>query len=143
MERTARAARGSAYQDVLTSYQEFLTPIAVDGELAVIFLQGLLDCSQLDDVEFFRFNWMLGGHLTNMDNAFYQRKDGVVSDERWEIMQRQLRFFVSSPGFAGFWEAFEHSTLAPEFVEIVESEMANLDETNRIKMSILRPESTP
>ena len=129
MESASRASRGAAYQNVLSSYQSFLTPIAVNKDLAEIFRQGLLDGSQLNESDFFRFNWVFGGYFTDMDNAYYQYQDGVVSETRWQLMQRQLRFFVESPGFIYWWATFEHSTLSPEFVEVVESEVAKLNKS--------------
>ncbi len=129
MERTARAARGAAYQDVLATFQSFLIPIGTDGELADIFRRGLLDIDQLDESEFFRFNWMMGGYLTNLDNAFYQLQDDVVSEERWLTMLHGLRFFVRSPGFKDWWGQFDQSTMAPEFVQIVQSELDVLENT--------------
>ncbi len=129
MERTARAARGAAYQGVLTTFQSYLIPIGTDGEMADIFRRGLVDIDQLNESEFFRFNWMMGGYLTNLDNAFYQLQDGVVSEERWQTMLHGLRFFVRSPGFKDWWERWDDSTVAPEFAQIVRSEVDALENT--------------
>lgn len=127
MESTARAARGAAYQNVLTTYQSYLTPVAANAELADIFQRGLMDSQQLTESEFFRFNWLLGGYLTNLDNSFYQRQDGVVSEERWQVLLTQLRYFVRAPGFKDWWQGWDDSTVAPEFARIVESEVKALE----------------
>ena len=46
MERTERAARGTAYQDLLTNLQSYLSPVAADAGLAEILRRGLIDCEQ-------------------------------------------------------------------------------------------------
>ena len=122
MESTARAARGAAYQDALSNYQSHLIPIALDPELTDIYLRGMKDCDQLSEAEFFRFNWLMGGFLTNLDNMYYQHQDGVVSADRWEGVQSQLRWFFQYPGFFTWWTGFDKSTLSEDFIAIVEAE---------------------
>lgn len=126
MERTTRAARGAAYQDALVNYQSYLTPVAENGELAEIFRKGLQDFDELSEVERFRFMWILGGFVTNMDNIFYQHQDGLISDERWKVTLNSLRWFIRTPGFKQWWPEFDESTLSPELAAIVQSELEAL-----------------
>ena len=123
MERSERAARGAAYQDVLSNLQTFLTPIGADGELAEIIRRGLVDLSQLSESEFFRFNWLLGGYMTNLDNVYYQYCDGVVSEARWQMMLSGLRYFIRAPGFYSWWTDWDDSTVGPEFAAAIHKEV--------------------
>ena len=123
MERTARAARGAAYQDALANSQSYLTPVGENGELAEIFRMGLQDCDKLSEAERFRFMWIIGGYVTNMDNVFYQHQDGVISEERWQVTLNSLRWFIRNPGFKQWWPEFDKSTMSPGFVAIVQSEV--------------------
>jgi hypothetical protein len=123
MENSARAARGAAYQDALSNYQSHLIPIALDAELTDIFLRGMKDYELLDEADAFRFNWLMGGYLTNLDNIFYQHQDGVVSADRWQSVQSQLRWFVEFPGFITWWTGFDKSTLSEDFITVIHAEL--------------------
>ena len=127
MERTERAARGTAYQDVLSNLQSYLSPVAADGELAEIIRLGLVDCEQLSEQEFFRFNWLMGGYITNLDNVYYQHQDGVVSEARWQMMLRGLRYFMRTPGFKAWWSNWDDTTVAPEFAAVLRAEIAAIE----------------
>jgi hypothetical protein len=126
MENSARAARGAAYQNALSNYQSHLIPIALDAELAEIFLHGINNFGQLNETDAFRFNWLMGGYMTNLDNMYYQHQDGVVSAERWLSVQSQLRWFLAYQGFVAWWTGFDKSTLSPDFVAIVDAEFKNI-----------------
>ena len=130
MERNERAARGAAYQDVLSNLQTYLTPVSADAELSEIFRRGLLDCRELTEAEFFRFNWMVGGYMTNLDNVYYQYCDGVVSEARWQIMLNHVRYFARTPGFRDWWDQWDESTVDAEFVKIVRAEIEALENTH-------------
>ena len=122
-ENSARAARGAAYQDALSNYQSHLIPIALDAELTDIFLRGMKDYEQLAEAEAFRFNWLMGGYLTNLDNIFYQHQAGVVSADRWQSVQSQLRWFVNYPGFITWWKDYDKSTLSGDLIAVMHTEL--------------------
>ena len=127
MERSARASRGAAYQGVVGYMQGHSSPVALDADTSEIVRQGLQDIGSLSEAEHFRFNWIMGGQLISYDNAFYQSKDGVVSLERWETMLCQLRWFLAAPGFRDWWESYSHESLGTEFVEVITSEINEIE----------------
>ncbi len=127
MERSARAARGAAYQDVIGYMQGHLAPVGLDADASEIVRRGLQDIGSLGDAEHFRFNWIMGGQLNSWDNAFYQYKDGVVSRERWETMLRQIRWFLAAPGFRDWWDSYSQDAHGEEFVEVIASEIKKLE----------------
>lgn len=71
---------------------------------------------------------MIGGYMTNLDNVYYQYRDGVVSEARWHLMLSHIRYFSRTPGFKHWWEQWDESTVAPQFVNIVRTEMEALEE---------------
>ena len=122
MEISSRAASGAAYQNILATIQSYLAPVVADAELADIVRRGLVG-ETLDESESFRFTWLLGGHLSNADNVYYQYRHGVVSEERWQIRLAELRWFIKAPGFVNFWGEWGRESVTPEFSSIIEAEV--------------------
>jgi hypothetical protein len=55
MDRTARAAKGAAYQDFLGYFQSATLPAVHDAEIAEIVRRGMIDVDSLSEAETFRF----------------------------------------------------------------------------------------
>ncbi len=132
MERTERASTGAAYQELISSMQAQLQPAAQQADLSEIIRRGLEDSMALDEAELFRFNWLMGGQINCYENAYYQYQHGVVSEERWQRMLNELNYFVSSPGYADWWDGYAKSTLSPDMVKIVD-EMVRAARSDRIQ----------
>ena len=126
VRQNTRASRGAAYQDVIGYLQSILAPAAFDADTSEIIRRGLQDVRGLSEAEHFRFHWIMGGLLTSYDNAFYQYQDGVVSNERWEVLVSQLRWFLAAPGFREWWQSYPSESLSTGFVEVVTSEIRRL-----------------
>ena len=126
MERSARAARGAAYQDVIGYMQAHLAPVALDADASEIIRRGLEDINSLSEADYFRFNWIMGGHINSCDNAFYQIRDGVVSVDRWEALLGQLQWFMAAPGFREWWASYAHESLGADFVQVINTEIGKL-----------------
>lgn len=123
MERTARAARGQSYQDLLAGLQNHLAPVGMDESMSDIFQRGLYSFESLSELEKFRFNWIFGGHIVTNENAFYQGKDGILSEERTEQLFKSLKWFFLAPGFREWWRTYPKDTLHPDFVAMLDEYM--------------------
>ena len=55
MDRTARAAKGAAYQDFLGYFQNSMMPLAFDETISEIIRRGMIDFDSLSEAETFRF----------------------------------------------------------------------------------------
>lgn len=127
MERNDRAARGQSYQDLLTGLQSHLAPLALDESTSDIFHRGLQSFESLNDLEQFRFNWLMGGHIVTNENVFYQRQEGVLSEERSEQLFQSLQWFFVNPGFRSWWKNYPKSTLHPEFVAMLDGYLRDIE----------------
>jgi hypothetical protein len=127
MERSDRAARGQSYQDLLTGLQSHLAPLALDESTSDLFHRGLKNFESLNDLEQFRFNWLMGGHIVTNENVFYQREEGMLSEERSEQLFQSLQWFFVNPGFRSWWKNYPKSTLHPEFVAMLDSYMTDIE----------------
>jgi hypothetical protein len=127
MERSDRAARGQSYQDLLTGLQSHLAPLALDESTSDLFHRGLKNFESLNGLEQFRFNWLMGGHIVTNENVFYQREEGMLSEERSEQLFQSLQWFFVNPGFRSWWKSYPKSTLHPEFVAMLDSYMRDIE----------------
>ena len=64
--------------------------------------------------------------VTN-ENAFYRRKDGMLSEARTEQLLQSLRWFFLAPGFREWWRTYPKDTLHPEFVAMLDDYMAEAE----------------
>ena len=127
MESSARAARGHSYQTLLNGLQSHLAPVSMDETMSDIFRRGLADYHSLSELEQFRFNWTFGGHIVTNENVFYQRKEGMLSNERYEQLFQSLKWFFVNPGFRDWWQTYPKETLHPEFVTKLDGYLAEAE----------------
>jgi hypothetical protein len=126
MDRTVRAARGAAYQEFLGYFQSATLPAVHDAAIAEIVRRGMIDVRSLNEAESFRFTWSMGAIIVTFDNALYQHDVGVLPVDRWQVLERQLRYYCRAPGFGPWFEEYSKETLSPEFVQLVNGILASL-----------------
>ncbi len=128
IESSHKEARGQSYQSLLMGLQNHFGAVALDETLSDIFRRGLASYESLNSLEQFRFNWVLGGYLVTNENAFYQKKDGILSEDRWDHLFRALKWYYLSPGVREWWLSYPKDTLHPEFAALIEEYIRTIEE---------------
>jgi hypothetical protein len=60
----------------------------------------------LSDLEKFRFNILMGSYVIQLENAYYQHLDGMLSEARWEVLLRQVGATFVAPGHREWWNTY-------------------------------------
>lgn len=84
--------------------------------------------SQMNEADAFRFNWIISGIFTGVENAMYQFQNGMLSEDRWQSQFNYARWLLTAPGVRSWWATYSTSHLAPDFVLLVDDEIRRLEE---------------
>jgi hypothetical protein len=83
--------------------------------------RGSEDIGQLDEDELMRFGVFMFGVLTELDNAYYCYRAGLLEEGRWQQVRGQLKGTLQPPGAIRWWESNQMGgVLSPEFVALVD-----------------------
>ncbi len=106
MEQADRTARGQSYQEIISGISEQMSGVGLDESTSDVVHRGMQSFVSLNDLEKFRFHWIMSGHVVNHENAYYQHLDGMLSEARWEDLLRQLSWFFVAPGVREWWDTY-------------------------------------
>ena len=119
IRQNTKAVRRTAHISAVDAFNHFNSLVAQDPELARIFRTGLLDTGKLNEDERVRFERLMSIVITNLENLFFQHRDGLLEAERWEAYEAILRDFVSFPIFPSYWQQARRR-MSRSFVTYVE-----------------------
>jgi len=131
MSQNTRATRAATYQEFNHQlHQTMLTVLMVPG-LSKIARLGMIDLGQLDEDEAYAFTFWLNGVMRAYDNAYYQRRVGMLDDDRWEAHRADLVLLLDAPGIVRWWNTYiggaaprdrlgGRTNYSPGFVALVE-----------------------
>ena len=113
----------SSYQNLLGRIFSVRDSVINQPELGKMFMDNpdLKPC--LDDcgVSVQEFFWLLK-YLTVLENFYYQREKGVMSDQTWRAYASKVRLVFKTPKIRKFWENFrEFGTYRSDWVDFVDA----------------------
>jgi hypothetical protein len=91
MVENTRALRAGTYQDFQRNVDEVFNRLIVDPE-----------------------------NRRPYENALYQRRVGLLDEERWRVQLLALSSALLNPGVGQWWNAAGYRSYSPEFVALVE-----------------------
>jgi hypothetical protein len=108
IRQNTKAVRRTAHISTVEAFNHLSTLIAQDPEVARISRTGALDIAELNDDERLRFERLMSILVTNLENLFFQHRDGLLEAERWEAYEAVLRDVISSSSFPIVWQHVRH-----------------------------------
>jgi len=119
IRQNTKAVRRTAHISAVDAFNNFNSLIAQSPEVARIGRIGMLDPGKLNEDERVRFERLMSIVITNLENLFFQHRDGLLEAERWEAYEAILRDFVSFPIFPSYWQQARRR-MSRSFVTYVE-----------------------
>jgi hypothetical protein len=77
---------------------------------------GAPDISPVEQVQYAAY---MSAHFANLEDIFYQHRDGLLTDAAFEAPTRGAKFMMGAPGARRFWE-FAKVMYPQEFVAFVD-----------------------
>jgi hypothetical protein len=124
MLENTRALQAGTYQDFQRNLDDAFNRLIVDPENRRSIRRGASDYGQLDEDDAYLFQYWIVGVLHAYDNALYQRRVGLLHEERWQVQLSNMSVTLRQPGVAQWWNAEAYRHFSSEFVALVEKILA-------------------
>jgi hypothetical protein len=124
VEQNLQVSRAQALRDTLNP-GEWTLEAARDPELAAFYARAMAQPEALSSEEQVRFFFLMGTLLSGIEKNHLMYEQGLLTEERWEAQQRQLRFFFKQPGAAYYWQRFR-SMHTRAFAKVVEQQRQDI-----------------
>ncbi len=110
LRRNEQHTQTAALDETVRSFSQWREQISSDRATAEIWVRGLADPSNLDEVDRIRFDYLLATLFYSFQ-ATYRRAKNAGSPETWENGREVLAAVLSNPGAARYWAAFQNRFL--------------------------------
>src|SRR5690242_13862067 len=126
LREQTRERRQSAVNALTVQWGELTKALHEDGEFTTIYLRGLQSFHDLDPISKLRFSAFQNRFFKNFEGMYYSRREGILTSELWEEIDRTMSDFLAYDGVREWWQTRKHwHTNA--FVEIVDAIIAKGD----------------
>ena len=122
VRHSSRVAEASMNFQILTIANDHSSLTIRDPELGQLASSGQTDPESLSDREWERFVEYAYVRFGIWEEAFLNRRSGVVNDETWKAYDGWCRSTANGDGYARFWVQ-ERSGHAPSFQRYIDSEI--------------------
>ena len=116
------AMRSAATQEASGQAADLYLSMAMDQRLPIIFVEFLNDPTSKNSEETARFMALMTGAFFNIQNWYFQSRDGYLDESLWNSWSRVIRMMSALPGFQLFWEQ-RSSIYSSEFCKHLETEV--------------------
>src|SRR4029078_8067446 len=103
-----RERRQSAVNALTVQWGELTKALDEDGEFTAIYLRGLQFCPELDAVSKLRFSAFQNRFFKNFEGMYYSRREGILTPELWNEIERTMSDFLAYDGVRQWWETRKH-----------------------------------
>ena len=103
-----RERRQSAVNALTVQWCELTKALHEDGEFTAIYLRGLQSFHDLDAVSKLRFSAFQNRFFKNFEGMYYSRREGILSTELWDEIDRTMSDFLAYKGIRDWWQTRRH-----------------------------------
>ena len=118
-----RERRQSAVNALTVQWGDLTKALHENAEFTALFLRGVQSFRNLDAVSKLRFSAFQNRFFKNFEGMYYSRREGILSPELWEEIQRTMSDFLAYDGVRQWWETRKHWH-TPPFVRVVDAIIA-------------------
>jgi hypothetical protein len=126
LREQTRERRQSAVNALTVQWSDLTKALYESAEFAAIHLRGVHCFHDLDPVSKLRFSAFQNCFFKNFEGMYYSRREGILSGESWDEIQRTMRDFLAYEGVRQWWETRKHWH-TESFVRIVDEMIARGD----------------
>src|ERR1700747_2188144 len=103
-----RERRQSAVNALTVQWGDLTKALHENPEFTALFLRGVQSFHDLDAVSKLRFSAFQNRFFKNFEGMYYSRREGILSPELWEEIERTTSDFLAYDGVRQWWETRKH-----------------------------------
>ena len=123
LREQTRERRQAAVNALTVQWGDLTKALHENPEFTALFLRGVQSFDNLDAVSKLRFSAFQNRFFKNFEGMYYSRREGILSPELWEEIQRTMSDFIAYEGVRQWWETRKHWH-TPAFVAVVDAIIA-------------------
>src|ERR1041385_5810622 len=108
LREQTRERRQSAVNALTVQWSDLTKALHEDAEFAAIFLRGVHSFDDLDAVSKVRFSAFENRFFKNFEGMYYSRREGILSTELWDEIDRTMSDFLAYKGIQEWWPTRRH-----------------------------------
>ena len=105
-EANTKVAKANTRQALADGMQRLGSDVVENDDIARIITDGMAGV-ELKPHEVWRLQCRCFRDLRFFDNAFYQFKEGLLTDEEWEPIRMNLALVMQFPAYEGYWNDYQ------------------------------------
>ena len=121
-----RERRQSAVNALTAQWGDLTKALHEDAEFTAIYLRGVHSFHELDAVSKVRFSAFQNRFFKNFEGVYYSHREGILSDELWDEVDRTMRDFLAYEGVRQWWQTRRHWH-TEAFARLVDEMIARAD----------------
>src|SRR5256886_6952082 len=118
-----RERRQSAVNALTVQWGDLTKALHENAEFSALFLRGVHSFHDLDTVSKLRFSAFQNRFFKNFEGMYYSRREGILSSELWDEIDRTMSDFLAYDGIQQWWETRKYWH-TEAFVRVVEAIIA-------------------
>ena len=103
-----RERRQSAVNALTEQWSELTKALHENAEFTALFLRGVQSFHDLDAVSKLRFSAFQNRFFKNFEGMYYSRREGILTTELWNEIERTMSDFLAYDGVRQWWETRKH-----------------------------------
>jgi hypothetical protein len=103
-----RERRQSAVNALTVQWGELTKALHENREFTALFLRGVQSFKDLDAVSKLRFSAFQNRFFKNFEGMYYSRREGILSTELWDEIDRTMSDFLAYKGIQEWWQTRRH-----------------------------------
>jgi len=123
LREQTRERRQSAVNALAVQWGDLTKALHENAEFTALYLRGIQSFHGLDVVSKPRFSAFQNRFFKNFEGLYYSRREGILSPELWEEIERTMSDFLAYDGVRRWWETRKHWH-TEAFVRVVDALIA-------------------
>jgi len=122
-----RERRQAAVNALTVQWGDLTKALHENPEFSALYLRGVHSFYDLDAVSKLRFSAFQNRFFKNFEGMYYSRREGILTSELWDEIDRTMSDFLAYDGIQQWWETRKHWH-TEAFVRVVEAIIARGNE---------------
>ena len=108
LREQTRERRQSAVNALTVQWSDLTKALHENAEFAALFLRGVQSFHDLHAVSKLRFSAFQNRFFKNFEGVYYSRREGILTSEIWDEIDRTMSDFLAYDGVQQWWETRRH-----------------------------------
>ena len=108
LREQTRERRQSAVNALTVQWGDLTKTLHENAEFTALYLRGIQSFHDLDAVSKLRFSAFQNRFFKNFENMYYSRREGILTTDLWNEIERTMSDFLAYDGVRQWWETRKH-----------------------------------